>query len=297
MSNILILGKGFVGNHLYKHLSKNSNLHVSLVSRDDVNYFDEIALKKHIREMHNLFHNVADDFIILNCSGFTGRPNVDECEIKKELCLKYNTELPVFLSNFCKRNKLWFINVSSGCIYSGYEKEFTELDIPNFGIFSDVSSFYSKCKHLNELLVNRDVTTNLRIRMPFCSYNSERNFICKILKYDNLISYDNSLTSLEDFSVFVEKFLNNLYYKNNPGTYNVVNPGRVCSKQIVQLLSSNNLINKNWNFVDLKGIKTKANRSNCILSDSKIADMGLQLPPAIESLESSIKELVNELSN
>jgi len=164
-------------------------------------------------------------------------------------------------------------------------------------MYSNASSFYSKCKHLNEILVNSDVTTNLRIRMPFCSYNSDRNIICKILQYDNLISYDNSLTSLEDFSVFIETFINNLHYRNNPGIYNVVNPGRVSSKQIVQLLSSNNLINKNWNFVDLKDIKTKANRSNCVLSDAKIADMGLQLPPAMASLESSIKELANELGN
>lgn len=293
MSNIVILGKGFVGNQLYNYLHQDESLHVTITSRKEVDYFNEIALKKHVREVQNIFHNVAEDIIILNCSGFTGRPNVDECESKKELCLKYNTELPVFLSNFCKRNKLWFINVSSGCIYSGYEKEFTEDDIPNFGIFSNESSFYSKCKHLNEVLVNRDVTSNLRIRMPFCGANSDRNFINKILKYNNLVSFENSLTCIEDFSVFIKKFINEQHYKINPGIYNVVNPGSASAKKVVEILSKNNLINKNWNFVDIESLSLKANRSNCILSDSKIQSLNLGLRPIDSILTDTVVSVLN----
>lgn len=295
MSNIIILGKGFVGTQLYNHLSNNNSLHVSLVSKSEVNYFDEIILKKHVREIQNVFHNVAEDIIIFNCSGFTGRPNVDECELKKELCLKYNTELPVFLSNFCKRNKLWLINVTSGCIYNGYEKDFYEEDVPNFGIFSTESSFYSKTKHLNEILVNKDVTSNLRIRMPFCGFSSDRNFINKILKYDNLISFDNSFTCLEDFCQFSESFITNQFYRTNPGIYNVVNTGKSNSKELVELLSIHNLINKKWKFVDINQLALKANRSNCILSNDKISSLGLSLPPVLESLEKCIKSLSNEV--
>jgi len=291
VSNIIILGKGFVGNYLYSHLAQKNNFHTSIVSRKEIDYFDEISLKRYIRETQHIHHNDYEDIIILNCSGYTGRPNVDACESNKELCLKYNTELPVKLSYFCKKNKFWFVNVSSGCIYSGYEKNFTEEDIPNFGIFSNESSFYSKTKHLMEILVNKDVTTSLRIRMPFCGFSSERNFIEKLIKYNNLISYDNSLTSLEDFSIFIEKFIENCYYKTAPGIYNVINPGSANAKQIVDLLSKNNIINPNWNFVDVNTLNLKANRSNCVLSDEKIAQIGLQLPPVFESLETCIEKL------
>jgi len=289
--NIIILGKGYVGTYLFSELSKNTDNHVTAISRKEVDYFDSIALKRYIRETQHIHHNDYEDIIILNCSGYTGRPNVDGCESNKELCLKYNTELPVSLSHFCKRNKFWLINVSSGCIFSGYEKNFTEDDIPNFGIYSTESSFYSKCKHLNEILCNKDVTTNLRIRMPFCGFNSDRNFLNKILNYSNLVSFDNSLTCLEDLLVFIEKFIKLEYYKILPGIYNVINPGSANAKQIVDLLSRNNLINPNWTFVDINSLSLKANRSNCVLSDNKIAELDLQLPPVFDSLEKCIGSL------
>lgn len=296
MVNVIILGKGFVGTNLYNHLTKNTSLHVSIVSQTEVNYFNEILLKKYVRETQNIFHNVAEDIILINCSGFTGRPNVDECEVKKEICFKYNTELPVLLSNFCKRNKLWFVNVSSGCIYSGYDKEYTEDDIPNYGIFNSESSFYSKTKHLSEILSCKDVSSSLRIRMPFCDFSSERNFLCKLIKYDKLISFDNSLTSLHDFCTFVELFLLDRIYKTNPGIFNVVNPGSANGKQIVDLFLKYNIINKNWSFVDLKNLNLKAGRTNCILSTQKINFFNLELPNVFESLEACIKKLANEIS-
>jgi dTDP-4-dehydrorhamnose reductase len=291
VANIILLGKGYVGTHLYNSLKQNTNFHVSSICRAEVDYFDTIALKKYIRENIFLNHNTHDDYIIINCSGFTGRPNVDQCESNKELCFKLNTKLPVKLSYFCKKNNYWLLNVSSGCIYTGYEKEFTEEDQPNFGIYNPESSFYSKCKHLAEELCNLDSTTFLRIRMPFCGYSSDRNFINKILKYDNLISYSNSLTCIEDFAVFVEQFIKNKYYKSHTGIYNVVNKGSANAKDVVLLLSKYNHINKNWKFVEIKDLNLKANRSNCILSDEKITSMNLKLPNVIESLERCISTI------
>lgn len=291
MTNILITGNGFIGSNLYNHLTENKSVYVKIVSRKDVDYFDEIALKKYVRENFHSFNDSGDDVVIINCSGFTGKPNVDQCEELKHLTVTYNTKLPVNLSNYCKRNKWWFINISSGCIYTGYNKDFNENDEPNFGVSNKESSFYSHTKHLAEIMVNKDVTSTLRIRMPFCHYNSERNLINKILKYDKLISYENSLTCVEDLCVFVENFILRELYKNSPGIYNVVNPGSVNARQIVGILSKYNLINPNWSFVDIDNIPIKAGRSNCVLSDKKIADLGLQLPPAVESLEKCIQAL------
>lgn len=291
MVNIIILGKGFVGTHLYNSLKEVKDFHVSIVKRSEVNYLDTIALKKYVRENPTFNHSNFDDFVFINCSGFTGRPNVDECELKKEICLELNTKLPVKLSYFCKRNNYWLINISSGCIYTGYEKEFSETDIPNFGIYNPQSSFYSKCKHLAEELSNLEATSFFRIRMPFCGYNSDRNYINKIINYNNLVSFDNSMTCIEDLSLFVEKFLYNKLYKNDPGIYNVVNPGGINAKDVVSKLSSNNIINKNWKFVEISDLSLRANRSNCVLSDKKIEDLGLQLPSASESLANCIHKL------
>lgn len=291
MANIIILGKGFVGTHLYNSLKEVKDFHVSIVKRSKVDYNNPISLKKYIRENLIFNHNGYEDFIFINCAGFTGRPNVDECESKKELCLELNTKLPVKLSYFCKKNNYWLINISSGCIYTGYEKEFTEDDTPNFGIYNSQSSFYSKCKHLGEELCNFDATSFFRIRMPFCGYNSDRNYINKIINYNKLVSFKNSMTCIEDLSIFVEKFIYNKLYKSHPGIYNVVNPGAITAKDVVNKLSSNNIINKNWQFVDINELELKANRSNCVLSDSKIQSLGLALPSASESLANCIHKL------
>jgi len=286
--NVFILGKGFVGTHIYNSFSKENNFHLNIASLKDVNYFDEIALKRYIRESH---HDNVNDIVIINCSGYTGRPNVDACESNKEICLDYNTKLPVFLSNFCDKYNYWLVNISSGCIFTGYEKDFTELDIPNFGMFNPISSFYSKTKHLAEALINNNAASTFRIRMPFCAYNSERNYINKIINYDNLVCYKNSMTSIDDLCTFTIEFLLYRFYKNSPGIYNVVNEGALDGKDVVELLSKYNIINTNWRFVDIESLSLKANRSNCVLSTDKIKSLGLALPDSRTSMESCIKQL------
>ena len=288
MINLFILGKGFVGTHLHNAFKTDEPFHLNIANRAEVNYFDEISLKKYIRQAH---HDNINDIVILNCSGYTGKPNVDACESNKEICLEYNTTLPIFLSNFCDKYNHWLINVSSGCIFTGYEKEFTEQDIPNFGMYNPDSSFYSKTKHLAETLVNAHSTTTLRIRMPYCAYNSDRNYINKIINYNNLVSFKNSMTSIDDLGVFIKEFILNKHYKTGPGIYNVVNEGALDGHDVVKLLTNNNIINPSWKFVDIDSLKLKANRSNCILSTDKIKALGLSLPGTLESMESCIKQL------
>jgi UDP-glucose 4,6-dehydratase len=288
VTNIIVLGRGFIGSHLYNFLkdhNESNNFNLYNISREQVDYFDEIKLKKFIRETGHFYDGSYSENIIINCSGFTGKPNVDQCEVKKSECFEYNVKLPIILSHFCSKNKCWLINISSGCIYTGYEKEFTEEDEPNFGFYNPQSSFYSKCKHIAEKLIQNNFTTTLRIRMPFCGYNSPRNLLVKLLKYDNLVKFKNSLTSIDDLSFFINEFINRQLFKSNPGIYNVTNPGALDAAEITSILSKNNLINKNWKFVDIENLDLKANRSNCVLSSEKIASMGLSLPDVRISLD------------
>ena len=46
--------------------------------------------------------------------------------------------------------------------------------------------------------------------------------------------------------------------------------------------------------MDIENLQLKANRSNCVLSTKKIADLGLDLPPIHETLLTSIEELSHE---
>jgi dTDP-4-dehydrorhamnose reductase len=193
----------------------------------------------------------------------------------------------------CNQYKIPVIHIGSGCIYSGYEKEFTEEDIPNFGIYSNESSYYSKCKHVFETFAKEFNCYVLRIRIPFTDILTRKNYFSKLLNYDTLINELNSVTSLNDFDEFVVRFIS---IKPEYGIYNVVNPEPVKAEEVIEILKDNKILNSRWRFIELKDLNTKANRSNCVLTTDKIKDLGLQLPNTRTSLLRDISTLARNLT-
>lgn len=294
MINTLILGSGFVGTNLATNLPKHH--HVTLMSNNEFNYRSADNIIKIIK-------SYKPDYII-NACGYTGEPNVDACEDDKDMCWELNVNFPVTLTTISNTYNIPVIHITSGCIYTGYDKMYTETDTPNFGLESDSSSWYSKTKHACEISLKHTESYMLRIRMPFTSQNHGRNFLTKILKYNNLIDYPNSMTCVEDLVIFVDKFINKLRVEYSclpwnrsikPGIYNVVNPDPVSIKDCVDIFELYGKGNSKWNFVDIEQLTLKANRSNCILDDSKITKMSLQLPSSKISLRSSIMKLCKDL--
>lgn len=256
--NVLILGAGYVGTELFTHSAKE-HINYYLKSRKDLDYTNNLELRKFI--LNN------DISYVVNCSGFTGRPNVDEGELKKKECWYLNVLLPLKISKICKSIGIGYIHISSGCIYSGYEKEFTEHDESNFGLY-DNSSFYSKTKHAFETL--NDYGCTIRVRMPFGDDLHERSYLTKILKYDNLVNYKNSKTYIPDLCNFIEYILSKNLSTSSIGVINFVNPEAQDAKFIIETMKSYKLENKNWKFVDIKDINITAPRSNCVLSIDKL---------------------------
>jgi len=263
MSNVLIIGAGYVGNNLYEWMNKEIHNHkLWLVARKALDYADQSDLRKFI--LNNDIH------YIVNCSGFTGRPNVDEGELKKKECWDLNVVIPLNISNTCKQLGIKYIHISSGCIYSGYDKVWTELDEPNFGLF-DQSSTYSKSKHAFETL--SDYGCIVRVRMPFCNNYNPRSFLTKIHKYDQLINFKNSKTYIPDLCRFIEYLINNKVDLSAVNTINFVNPQALDTMQVTDLMSANGLDNPKWAYVDPKLLNMLAPRSNCVLSISKLKSL------------------------
>jgi len=279
---ILILGGGFVGTHLYGSL-KDRFFNIKLLKRSELDYSNEKIFRDFLLKEKPEY--------IINCSGYTGYPNVDACEDNKQDCIFYNFQTPIHVQLLCRELNIKHIYVSSGCIYTGYEKDFTEDDIPNFGIFSNESSYYSKSKHLFELATQdlRDNLAILRIRMPFTHTLEHKNYLTKIYSYDNLINQLNSLTFLEDLN----KFIFYLTQANNfkGGIYNIVNTEPLYAYDIVQLFRDNNINNPSWKIIELNELKTKANRSNCVLSNKKVTDLGFVFSDTRKAVDLCIKNM------
>lgn len=261
MNNILIIGAGYVGTKLFNHTNKVTNKYW-LKSRKDLDYSNEQELRRFI--LNN------DINYVINCSGFTGRPNVDEGEIKKKECWELNVVLPLKVSKICKDLSINYIHISSGCIFSGYEKEFTEDDDPNFGLYGH-SSFYSKSKHAFETL--NDYGCTIRVRMPFSDDLHERSYITKIFKYDNLINFKNSKTYIPDLCNFIEYIIEHKVITNRIGVINFVNPDALDTMQVTDLMSVYEIENPKWAYVDPKLLKMVAPRSNCVLSIDKLKSL------------------------
>jgi dTDP-4-dehydrorhamnose reductase len=282
--NVLILGKGFLGQRLYRRLKLSPNINPHILAKKDLDYTDVYNLNT---------EEFPQPDIIINASGYTGKPNVDACEVNKEECWDLNTRFPLDLYNYCQYLGVLMIHISSGCIYNGYDKEYTEEDQPDFGLFSDESSFYSKSKHAAEIFMNdHSYLINLRVRIPFTSDNTSRNYINKLKGYDQLISTPNSITCVEELSDMLQNLITTSDIYTIPfGTYNVVNPEPVSAKEVTELMCQYGLENPNWEFIELSDLNTRANRSNCVLSTEKLNSAGLGFKPTLESLEVAIKKL------
>lgn len=263
---VLILGNGYIANHLNVALLNEGHI-VKMLSSKTVNYHDE---KVFWRELNFDF----EPDIVINCSGFTGRPNIDEAESKKSECWRLNVTSPLRCAELSTRQAKRYIHIGSGCIYTGYDVEYKEEDAPNFGLFDDESSFYSKSKHAFELLSQNLPITIIRIRMPISSTHDERSYLSKILKYDDLIDYTNSKTYIPDLCAFVSTLVdsrNKFDYKYE--IYNVVNSNPLSTSEVVKIMKKHGKENPNWKFVNISNIPIIAGRSNCVLDNSKVKNI------------------------
>lgn len=284
---IIILGNGFLGSNLAKHFEEQ-NVEHKIFAKKDLDYTNKKELKKYFDIEKN------DIKCVIIAFGYTGVPNVDACENNKAFCWDMNVQYPLEVVSLCNQNNIPVIHIGSGCIYSGYDKSYTEEDEPDFGIGSEDASYYSRCKHAFETSSSPYNRYIFRIRIPFTDELVPKNYFTKLLNYDTLINESNSVTSIKDFNIFVEKFIDMLGFVPY-GVYNVVNTQPIKAKEVVEILKENGLQNHNWKFIETEDLDTVAKRSNCILSTNKIKTLGLELPDTISSIRRDIEILAKKI--
>src|SRR5271167_3648017 len=168
---VLLLGaSGYIGEAFVRELTRRNTDFVAL-SRKQVEYTRFDRLLEFVKAKKPEF--------VINAAGYTGKPNVDACELHKADTLQGNTLFPQTVAQACAAAGIPWGHVSSGCIYSGAkivvngksrtEKDFTkpelralvekspqaihgftETDTPNFSFRDGPCSFYSGSKALGE---------------------------------------------------------------------------------------------------------------------------------------------------
>ena len=285
---VLLLGKnGYVGRRFIE--SSIGLINLISVSRTDLDYYNPKSLSE--------FLNSKNIRFLVNAAGFTGKPNVDACELAKYECLQGNAVLPGIIREVCEDLKIPWGHVSSGCIYSGRRSDgegWKEEDTPNFSFRSPPCSFYSGTKALGEeILEGSENCYVYRLRIPFNEERSPRNYLQKLLNYDSLLEAENSVSHLGEF---VQKCVECFEKDVEPGIYNMTNPGSVSTRQVTEWMLEERVTDKQFQFFDneeqFMSKAAKTPRSNCFLDTTKAEKAGIGMRPVEEAMRESMQKMV-----
>lgn len=308
---VILLGStGYIGQAFLQAIAERG-WPVHAPTRKQVDYTDFNALRAYLQTTKPTF--------LINAAGYTGKPNVDACEINRADTLQGNTLFPAMVGHVCASMGIPFGHVSSGCIYSGakifqngethVERDltapevrkvidknpasifgFTEEDEPNFSFRQPPCSFYSGTKAMGEEALRGLPQSYIwRLRIPFDHINSPRNFLSKLQYYPKVYNNVNSLSHRGDF---VRACLDTWAVKAPFGIYNVTNPGFVSSAQVVSMIQRILQPARAFKFwsddAEFYAQAAKTPRSNCIMDVTKLLKAGVKMRPVEEALDEAL---------
>ncbi len=309
---ILLLGaSGYIGQAFALELQRRGQKFIPL-SRRETDYTRFDALLEFLR--------VHQPAFVINAAGYTGKPNVDACEIARADTLAGNTLLPQTIAQACAATGIPWGHVSSGCIYSGAkvlvngqlraEKDmtkpelralaekspasvygFTETDTPNFSFRDGPCSFYSGTKALGEeAIAGLGQSYIWRLRIPFDEFDSGRNYLSKVQRYAKVYDNVNSISHRADY---VKACLDLWKLRAPFGIYNVTNPGWVRTRQVVEMLEKFLQPARKFEYwqndEEFYRVAAKTPRSNCVMDVAKLLVAGVKIRPVLEALEDSFR--------
>lgn len=289
---LLLGGSGHIGQAFQRRLTRLGRS-FQVIARHDTNYANRDSLIGLIRETNASF--------LINAAGFTGKPNVDACEIFKADCLMGNAVLPGTIREACEETGLPWGHVSSGCIFTGRRSDgggFQETDDPNFCFRTNNCSFYSGCKAIGEeTLMGAENVFQWRLRIPFSDVDGPRNYLSKLIRYDRLLEAENSISQLDDFArCAVETWERRVPF----GTYNITNTGAVTTRRVVKLIQQELKLDKQFRFfLDESEFMRKAvstPRSNCVLDNSKLTSTGIEIDHVDDAILKALRQFKFETS-
>jgi len=275
---ILVYGhRGWIGGQIIKLLKNNSiNLILGKVRLENYNDLEDEILTEN-----------PDRIISVTGRTHGGNiPNIDYLEQKGKLFdnIRDNLYGPINLANISKKFNIHFCYLGTGCIfeYTDDKKIFTEEDQPNF-----FGSAYSTVKGFTDnLMKNYKNVLNLRIRMPIVGEQHHRNFITKILGYENICSIKNSMTVLPTLL----PIMLDMVYKKTTGTINLTNPGVISHNEILEMYKELVDPSITWKNVKMKELEKKllSRRSNNELNTDKLKELYPNVPDIHEAVKQCI---------
>ena len=262
---ILILGStGILGGTLSLFLNQKKNITIHFISRSKKNKA-HIYLKDFtdFNKLKNIILEIKPTHII-NCVGITKYNNSYKV---KTLTKLINTKLPQYLSNMCLKNKIFFLHISTDCVFSGKKGNYTDKSK------KDALDTYGVSKSKGE--VKNEYTTTIRTSFIGPEQNSKKSLLNWFLsKKRGVNGFNNAffsgLTSLEISQIIFKYFLKNkiLYNKiinvggNTISKYDLLsNIAKIFNKKILIKKFTDFKIDRSLNCQKFKRITKYKNKS------------------------------------
>jgi 3,5-epimerase/4-reductase len=282
---IIIFGyKGWIGKQIIESLESLE----SLKAENEI-ITSDIRVDNY-REVEDFIIAIKPDRIICVIGRTYGNNinSIDYLEQKGNLRININDNLysPLNLALITNKYNIHLTYMGTGCIFNGYDKEYSEDDNPNF-----FGSSYSIVKGFTDKIIkNFDNVLNVRIRMPITDdINCNRNFINKIINYKKICSMRNSMTVLPELL----PLLVDMIIKKEIGTINLVNPEYISHNEILKLYKE--ILNPEFKWdnmtIEEQNKLLLSERSNNILNTEKLQ----KLYPDVKDIKTSIKDLFMRL--
>lgn len=267
---ILVMGSGFMGKQIAEALGAE-------VSDRRISSLDDacVEIEKY------------KPTVLINCIGFTGKRNVDDCELEKDKALTANTFVPIILAEACLRARVKLVHISSGCIYHfDYEKQkpVTEEDIPDFfGLYYSRTKIYAE--RALDVLAKKYKILIVRIRIPLDNKPHPKNILNKLIAYRKVIDIPNSVTYVPDFL----KALQHLIKIDASGIYNVLNKYGL---RYPDLMEAYKKYVPDFEYEVMDYRKLGLVRTNLVMSVKKLEKTGFTVRPIKEVLDECVREYI-----
>lgn len=214
---VVVIGTGFVA-QAYLRCLHYLGYHPLVLSRAWLDYTNPEVLEFTLKSYQ--------PDVVINCAGYTG-DTVDDCEKSKESWMA-NAILPNQISQITETLGINLIHISTGCMFYG-DGPFSELDAPNFP-----DNSYQVHKWFSERWLVERVKKfwAFRIRMPFSHIPHKRNWLTKLMKYDQILDGINSVTWIDEFAMRSWQ----LWQKAPPGIYHATQKNSVRTLDVARML-------------------------------------------------------------
>tara|TARA_A100001015_G_C14980765_1_gene709343 strand:- start:772 stop:1629 length:858 start_codon:yes stop_codon:yes gene_type:complete len=203
---IIILGSnGILGGTLFHYLKIKKKLEVLTISRNKKsNHNINLSNFSDFKKLENEIIKNKPDYLI-NCIGVTKFNNSYN---NKKITNILNTKMPIHLANFCELHKIYFLHISTDCVFTGKKGNYSE------NMNKDSIDLYGYSKNKGE--IKNKFSTTIRTSFIGPEVNSNKSLLNWFLSQTKTVKgYKNAffsgLTSLElskiIFTYFIQKNL------------------------------------------------------------------------------------------